>query len=351
MKFVHIADLHFDRPFISLNGNKALSKKRKLEQKLNLQKVIDYIKENDVKFLFLSGDLYEHKFVSEDSIKFLISCINQIPQTQVFIAPGNHDPLINTSPYKKYQFPPNVHIFDSKLKHYDYGDIIIYGIGFENYYMEKTDFSAVSLDSLKCNILVTHGTLNGASGEYHDIKESEISNFDYVALGHIHQKKIDSSKIIYPGSLTSCGFDEPGEHGMVVGTIEKNEADLSYKIDYKFIKVDETEFERVTIDASDINSMPELISKLPSGDNIYKIILKGDRNFDMSNIEEEIKLANPNVCAVENETHIKYDLEAIAREDTLKGVFTKKILEEIKSNPQEEKRYMGALKLVYKYMI
>ena len=36
-----------------------------------------------------------------------------------------------------------------------------------------------------------------------------------LPYGHIHLPKVDDTGIIYPGSLTSCGFDELGEHGMV----------------------------------------------------------------------------------------------------------------------------------------
>ena len=42
-------------------------------------------------------------------------------------------------------------------------------------------------------------------------------NFDYVAMGHIHKTTYaQNKKIIYPGSPISFGFDELGEHGMVV---------------------------------------------------------------------------------------------------------------------------------------
>ena len=40
-------------------------------------------------------------------------------------------------------------------------------------------------------------------------------------FGHIHEKKVDESKIIYPGSLMSIGFDELGEHGIVIRKFRK----------------------------------------------------------------------------------------------------------------------------------
>ena len=46
MKFVHIADVHLDVPFTTLEGRN-LSERRRLEQREALKKVIEYIKEND----------------------------------------------------------------------------------------------------------------------------------------------------------------------------------------------------------------------------------------------------------------------------------------------------------------
>ena len=48
MKFVHIADMHFDAPFTSLNSKENLGDKRRLEQRNVFKKIIDFIKENEI---------------------------------------------------------------------------------------------------------------------------------------------------------------------------------------------------------------------------------------------------------------------------------------------------------------
>ena len=152
--------------------------------------------------------------------------------------------------------------------------------------------------------------------------------------------KVDSSKIIYPGSLTSCGFDEPSKHGMIVGNIEGK------YIDYQFVKVDDTEFEKKSIDITNINSTQELIDKLNLREHvIYKIELEGTRNFDTRKVEEELRIINKNICEVTDNSKANYDLEAISKEETLKGIFTKKILEEIKYNPKEEQKLLRSVGL------
>ena len=44
MKFVHIADMHFDSPFIALSDKGNLGEQRRLEQRKILKKVIEILK-------------------------------------------------------------------------------------------------------------------------------------------------------------------------------------------------------------------------------------------------------------------------------------------------------------------
>ena len=46
MKFVHIADMHFDTSFTQLSNSENLGNLRRLEQKKVFKKVIEYIKNN-----------------------------------------------------------------------------------------------------------------------------------------------------------------------------------------------------------------------------------------------------------------------------------------------------------------
>ena len=112
MKFVHIADMHFDTSFAQIS-NTELGNSRRLEQRKALKKVIEYIKENNVDYLFIAGDFYEHKYIRESTIEFINKLFKEIENTKVFITPGNHDPLIKNSFYNKYSWNQNVHIFIS----------------------------------------------------------------------------------------------------------------------------------------------------------------------------------------------------------------------------------------------
>ena len=169
--------------------------------------------------------------------------------------------------------------------------------------------------------------------------------------GHIHAPKIDDSNIIYPGSLASCGFDEPGEHGMCVGEIKEdinpaiidNRKDL---VDYRFVKVDETEYETKSLDITECSSVIEVIDKLDLKNNFYKIELKGVKNIEMNKLIEELHISNEKICDIIDNTYYADDYEKIAKQDTLKGIFVRNMLELLKENPEKENEIKHAMEYV-----
>ena len=204
MRFVHIADIHFDMPFTVLSKNN-LAEQRRLDQRAVFNKMINYIKENNIEYLFIAGDLYENEYIRKSTIEYINNCFKQIPDTKIYITPGNHDPYIVNSYYNRYEWSENVHIF-TDLDKVNNNNINIYGYGFTEFYSKKVDLP-MNIDNSKINILIMHADLDGSNkelGDYNSILESELkqTDFDYIALGHIHKNNFDKNgRIIYSGSM------------------------------------------------------------------------------------------------------------------------------------------------------
>ncbi len=345
MKFIHIADMHFDSPFVNLADKENLGEKRRLEQRKIFKKVIEYIKNNNIEYLFISGDLYEHKYIKKTTIEYINNLFKEIPNTKIYISPGNHDPFLKNSYYNKFNWNENVKIFTNKIEKIETEKANIYGFGFDDFYCTDCGMENLEIDEKnKLNILVIHGTLNGASIEekqYNSIKSKtlEEKGFDYVALGHIHKLDYNTSenqRIVYPGSTASLGFDELGGHGMIVGELEKE------KINLQFIKLDETEFKIQELDITEINSKEELIEKINElnieENNLIEIYLTGKRNFEIDTYEIKKFITNEKIIKIKNKTKINYNLEKISEENTLRGIFVKKMLEKINSLENEDEK-------------
>ncbi len=350
MKFVHIADMHFDSPFRTLSDKGNLGEQRRIEQRKIFKKVIEYIKENKIEYLFISGDLYEHQYVRKTTIEYINNLFKEIENTKIFITPGNHDPILKKSYYNNFIWNKNVYIFKPQIEKIESEEANIYGYGFGDFYCSKTNIEELQIKNPeKINILIIHGTLDGSNIE--DMQYNSMSTrmlkekgFNYIALGHIHKNNFDEKgSIIYPGSTMSLGFDELGEHGMIVGEITKNENKL------EFIKLDETEFVEKEINCTEINSEEELIEKINDikieENKLYKIILVGKRNFEI-NIYNLYKYdLNEKIIKIKNKTKPNYNIEEISKENTLRGLFAKEILEEIKNKSYSDEIIEQALEI------
>lgn len=341
MRFIHIADMHFDAPFTVLSRHEELGDARRLEQRKILKKIIEKIKTEEIEYLFISGDLYEHQYVKKTTIEYINNLFKEIPNTKIFISPGNHDPNLKKSYYNNFKWESNVYIFNSNIKKYEFEEADIYGFGFDDFYCDNFKIEEIKIENKnKLNILIIHGDLNAsqtAETQYNPINEKILKEigFDYVALGHIHKREIRGN-IVYPGSAISFGFDEIGEHGMLDVNLEEK------KLIINFEKIDENEFEEIQIDISEINSEEELIEKINSikleKNNYYKIILIGNKNIEI-NINKILKLLDKkNILKIKDLTKINFDFNKIKEENNLRSYFIKEImkLKDINNYSEEE---------------
>ena len=110
---------------------------------------------------------------------------------------------------------------------------------------------------------------------------------------------------------------------MIVGDVEKE------KIKLEFIPLDEKEFKLKEIDVTEIISKEELIEKINelnfNENELIEIILIGKRNFEINTYELNKLIFNEKIIKIKNKTKINYNLEKIANENTLKGLFAKNI--------------------------
>lgn len=362
MNFVHIADMHFDSPFVNLADKEGFGDIRRMDQRNAFKKLITYIKENKIPYLFISGDLYEHKYVKKSTIQYINNLFQEISETKIFISPGNHDPYVKNSFYNQFEWSKNVKIFNSKIEKVSYDNVDIYGYGFNNFYCDNCGIENLKIENPeKINVLVIHGTLNGAvleDNNYNPISEKTLKEkgFDYVALGHIHKSnhvvntqdadilnnnikgKAENKKIVYPGSTVSMGFDELGKHGMIVGKIEKNQ-----EPELNFIKLDDKQFVEKEIDVTNILSKEELIEKINEEPilekELAKIILIGKRHFEIEPYGLYKVIQNKQIIKIKNKTKIYYNLKEIANQHTLKGLFAKEVQEKMSlQNITEEEK-------------
>lgn len=352
IKILHCSDLHFDTPFSELD--KDFAEKRREDLRETFGNIVNLAKKEEVDVLLICGDLFDNQRVMRTTLDYIRRKLEEIPEISVFIAPGNHDPYNEKTFYTMIDWPLNVHIFKSDMEavYIEDKNITVYGQGFSEYYERESflkEFSSkFKINEKHINIMALHGDISdrGKTNEYNPITPYEIgeSNMDYIALGHRHSfsgiKKEKNTRYSYCGNPEGRAFDEKGEKGVVLGSISKDNVDLN------FIPICKRKYEEVSLNIENALTYEDIsnniISSIPKDSrhkDIYKVILLGEVKEDFSiNLEvlKEKLSKHFYYMKLKDSTEIKLDYNIISKEFTLKGLYTKKMLEKIKKAEKDE---------------
>jgi len=360
IRLLHCADIHLAAPFSSIGTSEGKSSIRRQDLKETFQKIINLAGSKNVDLLLICGDLYEQSYINKSLMDFINYSFSKIEKTRVVIIPGNHDPYMQGSCYEINEWSPNVTILSSSRPRAYFEDLntsIYYledgSIGIDGslikYQKETNDLATHTI-----NILMAHGTLdmNIDSKIYNPLNSSDIGklNMDYVAIGHFHKMFRDSGprkNIFNPGSPEPLGFDEPGSHGVFLGTISKYSSGRA-SIDIDFIPVASKYYENIEIKLNKCYADQQIIEKindLLAGRNLEKglfnITLKGyaERGYkpDISYILSYYK-NKVFYIKIENQLKPDYDFDEIKKEPSIRGLFVRKMLALIEEAQDEIKR-------------
>ena len=89
----------------------------------------------------------------------------------------------------------------------------------------------------------------------------------------------------------------------------------------------------------------QFLSYIKKENYYYKIILTGNRNFEIK-IEEIKKLIeDKRIIKIKDNTTISINLTKISQENSLKGFFVRNILEKIENNPNDKEKLLKVIEI------
>lgn len=240
MKILHLADLHL---------GKILQEQSLIEdQEYMLRKIINIIKEEKVKIVLISGDIYDRSIAQVEAVNllddFLKILIKEL-KIKVFIISGNHDSKDRLGFGNKIFEDEGLYIeskYNGKLKKVEledeYGSLNIYMLPFikpvevkkffeddlENNYdvainkiIEKEEINENERNIIMVHQFVTAGNIKPertesevlSLGGIENVDVSNFNKFDYVAIGHVHRpQKIGRDTARYAGTILKYSFSE-----------------------------------------------------------------------------------------------------------------------------------------------
>lgn len=233
IRFIHAADLHLDTPFKGLEQtSQKLGKKLRKAPFESIANIVDLALEKSVDFVLLAGDLYNTKQINIKAQSLFIAQLERLNQAEipVFLIRGNHDYLTETAATLALPFPKNVHpfgpevetiFFETKMKK----RVAITGFSFDAQWVLERKIKEYPERSKNVDLQV--GLLHGAL-ETSQTKEANYApftlgelrdkNYDYWALGHVHQRQILSTNppVHYPGNIQGLHKNEMGPKGCLL---------------------------------------------------------------------------------------------------------------------------------------
>jgi len=337
MKFLHLGDVHLGA---EPESGTVLGPVRRAELWDAFRDIIEVCERESVDLLLIPGDLFHHQPLLRE-VKEVDSLFRRLTKTKVVMIAGNHDCLLPTSHYYDVTFPEHVtFLMDTQADSVYLSELNteIFGLSYETRQIAEPRYDMIRInDSGRINILLAHGNLlcNDNSVPIHR-SALETAGFDYVALGHLHNRPEISDRIAYSGSLEPLNRGETGKKGYIIGTVEKNRGEES-KIMWNFVPHAKREYVPLFVPITPEDTESSLCTRLleimreQGMEHFYLVTLTGARAQEIVwNKEEIISVMNRrgcNVLEVKDETRADFKIEQLREEyaDTLVGRFIERM--------------------------
>ncbi|MGD8192071.1 metallophosphoesterase family protein [Brevibacillus ginsengisoli] len=343
LSFIHTADVHLDAPLASLGD---LYEVRQHDFRLTMQTIRDVVKDKQVDFWLIAGDLIEYHGGTRATALFLNELFTSVDPIPVLIAPGNHDPWMEGSFYQTLDWPPNVFFFTNEWGAYEFPDkqTVIYGWGFPHAHVADSPLESFpgKLEGYHHHLMVLHGTVLTQEDWGHQpyaplpLSRLEEVGMDYIALGHIHKAHqfIHSSRSVpiaaYPGSPEGLTSKETGERHVIYGQIEPQKG-----LQLSTIPVSTRQIQRVTVTLDGVETMEGLISVIHlalahyNKNHLLYVTLEGQRASHLTPSLEllQTQFRDYYYLQFQDQTYPDIDVERLIQDNGLIGKWLVKLRE------------------------
>ena len=257
MKLIHLSDLHL--------GKRVHEVSMLPEQVLILRQILDILDEEQPQALLICGDIYDKTVPSGEAVTVFDDFLCQLAQRKlpVFIISGNHDSPERLAFGGRLMDASGIHfspVFSGDIQPIslrdEFGPVHFWLLPFlkpahvRRFYPEEapetyTDALRVAIghmavDPTQRNVLLTHQFVTGAAtceseelsvGGTDCVDAEVFSDFDYVALGHLHgPQNVLSPRIRYCGTPLKYSFSEAHQHKSVTVAELGEKGDLQIRL-------------------------------------------------------------------------------------------------------------------------
>lgn len=344
IRFIHAADLHLDTPFSGIEQtSKELAEKLRQAPYESLANIVDIAIEKAVDFVLLAGDLYNTKRVNIKAQSLFIEQLTRLEKAQikVFLIRGNHDYLTESEQRLTLPFPANVYEFNADVQTHTIETknnqrVAISGFSYDSQWIFERKITEYPnrANPVDLHIGLLHGSAdsqNATEANYAPFTVAELQekNYDYWALGHIHQRQQLAPNIHYPGNIQGLHKNETGDKGCLLVEWD-NHGPKTH-----FIPTAPMIWQQLTVNISSVHTIAELFEALhgemkPLGEHqesLVHLTLTSDDDY------------NDELIALIQEPHFNEQLTQQLNQPNIWIVAVHFVLEEVNDTETLENRY------------
>lgn len=349
---MHLADLHLGASLAYL-GERAAERSRDLEDAF--ARALALATARNVHAIVIAGDLFDSFRPQPDLVVRVKSLLENAANEgiPIILIPGTHDShRYSRSVYRSEKFPGVDILLDNGAticKRLDGHDVYFYGFSGGPEAVDQSGAFRRNDREGGIHVALVHGPVTEAehwSTSSRDFplrpRDLEKSGFGYVALGHHHNFKEfrrGSVTAVYPGTLEGLKFGENGDRHVTISEVGEAGANIEK------IKINRRTLTEVAVNLStdgieSNEALAEALRKYSDASVLLKATLSGTANFIPEKRQLEGRLASHffHLEIVDRATLFESDMVgSIMRENTVRGLFVRKLLERIEDVSGEDK--------------
>ncbi len=230
-RFVHAADIHLDSPLRGLASQEgsAVELIRSATREA-FDSLVSRTIEEEAAFLIIAGDLYDVDWRDYQTGLFFVRQMGRLKEAGIraYLIHGNHDAESQIA--RRLSLPDNVTVFSSRKP--ETHQFSKFGVALHGQSFRQRDITENLASSYPgpvpgaLNIGILHTGLAGEEGHANyapcTLEQLVQKNYDYWALGHIHQPSVRHERpyVVYSGNIQGRHIKETGPKGAFLVTVD-----------------------------------------------------------------------------------------------------------------------------------
>ncbi len=312
LRVLHTADVHLGARHADLGEQAAAQRERQFAA---FRATVDAALGEPVDLVLIAGDLFDSNVQPRRSVERVAAELKRLVEARIrtVLIPGTHDVYDRASIYRSYDLPALAGAVGSDLLTiltpdrdsiaFEALDVVVHGCVFATKrapHSPLRDLDVRKGPAATWHIGLVHGSIAIAGqtdGDDVVITTDEIAatGLDYLALGHWHSTsrgRAGTTVYAYSGAPEPVALDQDRAGKVLVVTLETRDGRKNVAIAER--QVGRTRFEKVELDAPDINSQAALIEQLlarADPDLVLDVRIIGVRPDSLDLHTEEVEAA------------------------------------------------------------